>query len=141
MKIIVAVDGSEHSLRAVEWCAQYAEKLGAEVIAVHAIEMPVYATGIGFCPVPVVNTPEQEEELKRVLTEHWCAALTHANVSFKTVMNLGYPSDVICEAAKSEDADLVVVGRRGRGGFAELMLGSTSHQLAHHLGRPLVIVP
>ena len=39
------------------------------------------------------------------------------------------------------DADLVVTGKRGRGGFAELLLGSTSHVLSHHLDRPLVIVP
>ena len=141
MKIIVGVDGSEPALHAVEWCASNAEKLGAEVIAVHAIEIPVYAAGVGYCPVPVVYTPEQEDALKREMTELWCAALTRANVPFKTVVNVGYPTEVICEVVKSEDADLVVVGRRGRGGFAEFMLGSTSHQLAHHVGRPLVIVP
>jgi nucleotide-binding universal stress UspA family protein len=141
MKIIVAVDGSEHSHRAVEWCAKYAEKLGAEVIAVHAIETAVYTAGVGFTPVPAVYTPQQEDELREILTEHWCAALTQANVPFKTVMHVGYPSNVICDIARSEDADLVVAGRRGRGGFAELMLGSTSHQLAQHVGRPLVIVP
>ena len=141
MKIIVAVDGSRHSLRAVEWCAEYAESLDAEVIAVHTIETPIYSAGAGFAPLPIVYTPEHEEELKGVLTEHWCAALTQANVPFKAVLHVGYPSNVVCEIANAQDADLVVVGRRGRGGFAELMLGSTSHQLAHHLGRPLVIVP
>ena len=45
------------------------------------------------------------------------------------------------QAAKTEKADLVVTGKRGRGGFAELILGSTSHVLSHHLDRPLVIVP
>ena len=47
----------------------------------------------------------------------------------------------LLNAARDEDADLVVVGRRGLGGFAELLLGSTSHQLSQHLGRPLLIVP
>jgi nucleotide-binding universal stress UspA family protein len=45
------------------------------------------------------------------------------------------------EAAKAEQAELVVIGRRGRGGFAELFLGSTSHALTHHLDRPLLSVP
>jgi nucleotide-binding universal stress UspA family protein len=45
------------------------------------------------------------------------------------------------QAARSEGAELVVTGRHGRGGFAELVLGSTSHELSHHLDRPLVIVP
>jgi nucleotide-binding universal stress UspA family protein len=141
MKVIVAVDGSEHSFRAVDWCAKYAEQLGAEVIAVHAIETPIYGAGAGFAPLPIVYTHEEEEELKRALTDHWCAALTQAGVTFKTVVQVGYPSNVVCSIAEAEDADLVVVGSRGRGGFAELMLGSTSQQLAHHVGRPLVIVP
>jgi nucleotide-binding universal stress UspA family protein len=53
----------------------------------------------------------------------------------------GPPSAAIIKVAADEQADLVVVGRRGRGGFSELLLGSVSHQLAHHVGRPLVIVP
>ena len=45
------------------------------------------------------------------------------------------------KTADDESADLVVTGRRGRGGFAELVLGSTSYSLVHHLNRPLTIVP
>ena len=60
---------------------------------------------------------------------------------FRVVLKDSDPALAIMQAAKSEDADLVVTGRRGRGGFAELVLGSTSHVLTHHLDRPLVIVP
>jgi nucleotide-binding universal stress UspA family protein len=140
MKIILAVDGSEHSLRAVEWCATYAEKLGAEVIAVHAVQLPVLAGPFGQVPA-AVYLPVDHEMLREVLVEQWCAALGRAKVPFKPVLTEGYATDVICSVAEAEDADLVVVGRRGRGGFAELLLGSTSHQLALHVGRPLVIVP
>jgi len=45
------------------------------------------------------------------------------------------------DTANSEDADLIVVGSRGLGGFRELLLGSVSHQLTQHAGRPIVIVP
>jgi nucleotide-binding universal stress UspA family protein len=45
------------------------------------------------------------------------------------------------EFARKANADLIVTGRRGRGGFTELLLGSTSHALTHHADRPLVIVP
>jgi nucleotide-binding universal stress UspA family protein len=67
--------------------------------------------------------------------------LTLAHVAFRTVLAERYAADLIRSTAETEQADLVVVGRRGLGGFAELLLGSTSHQLAHHLDRPLVIVP
>ena len=140
MKIVVAVDGSEHSLRAVAWCAKYAERLDAEVIAVHAIELPVYPQGVGFFAMPVYS-PADREKLRDVLLEQWCEPLDRVKVPFKSVLTEGYPSNVVCSVADAENADLIVVGRRGRGGFAELLLGSTSHQLAHHVGRPLVIVP
>lgn len=140
MKIVVAVDGSEHSLRAVAWCAKYAQKLGAEVIAVHAVELPVYAAPLGIVSAPIY-LPEDHENLRDVLVNQWCEPLDRLKVPFKPIVTEGYPSNVICDVANTEDADLVVVGRRGRGGFAEVMLGSTSHQLAHHVGRPLVIVP
>lgn len=140
MKIVVGVDGSEHSLRAVAWCAKYAGALGAEVVAVHAIELPVYPSHAGFVPMPVYSPPDLEK-LQAVLVGQWCEPLTSAGVSFRPVLDEGYPANVIEATAEAENADLVVAGRRGLGGFAELLLGSTSHHLSHHLTRPLVIVP
>ncbi len=141
MKIIVGVDGSEASARAVEWCAQYAPALGAEVVVVHAVEIPVFtAPGVGYVPVPTLNEDDRER-LREVARAEWCAALTKADVPFEVDLEDGPAATVIIEKAKDVDADLVVTGRRGRGGFAELLLGSTSHQLSHHLERPLVIVP
>ena len=80
-------------------------------------------------------------ELRRILVEQWCEPLNRAKVAFRPVLAEGYPATLIREVAEAERADLVVVGSRGLGGFTELVLGSSSHQLAHHLERPLVIVP
>jgi nucleotide-binding universal stress UspA family protein len=55
-------------------------------------------------------------------------------------MEDGRPARVIADVADREDADLVVVGRRGRGGIAELLLGSVSHELTHHCDRPVIVV-
>jgi nucleotide-binding universal stress UspA family protein len=140
MKIVVGVDGSADSLRAVAWCAKVAGALDAEVIAVHAIEVPVYPPVLGYSPPPLFS-PEDHERLSEVLVEQWCEPLRRAKVPFKPVLSEAYPSNLIRETADNEDADLVVVGRRGLGGFAELVLGSTSRQLSHHLDRPIVIVP
>jgi len=141
MKIIVGVDGSAHSARAVEWCATYAAALEAEVVAVHSIEIPVYAaSGFGAVPLPMPTEPDREA-LREVVEREWCAPLAKAKVPFRVVVTDGSPAPSIMSIAEHEDADLVVTGRRGRGGFAELLLGSTSHQLSHHLNRPLVIVP
>lgn len=56
------------------------------------------------------------------------------------VVEAGEPADVIAELAERFDAYLVVVGRRGRGGLAELALGSVSHELSHNCRRPVLLV-
>jgi nucleotide-binding universal stress UspA family protein len=141
MKILVGVDGSEPSMRAVEWCAEHADALVAEVVAVHAVDLPVVVSPIspGFA-LPRFD-PADREELTRVATEEWCAPLAQASVPFRLVLRDGAPALTLMQVAKDEDADLVVTGTRGRGGFAELLLGSTSHALSHHLHRPLLIHP
>ena len=139
-RIIVGVDGSKHSDRAVQWCAENARAFDAEVLAVHCVDMPVYAGATPYYPA-LFLTAEQREELRDVVTRDWCKPLADGGVTFRTVLADGPPAAAIIKMADAEEAVLVVVGRRGRGGFAELVLGSVSHQLSHHLKRPLVIVP
>jgi len=141
MKIIVGVDGSASSNRAVAWCVAHASALDAEVIAVHSIEMPVYAaSGFGTVPLPVPSEPDHEA-IRELMERDWCAPLTEAKIPVQAIVAEGSPAAAIIAVAKREDADLVVTGRRGLGGFKELLLGSTSHELSHHVDCPLVIVP
>jgi nucleotide-binding universal stress UspA family protein len=141
MKIIIGVDGSPSSARAVEWCAAHAAALEAEVVAVHSIEMPLYAGyPFGYVSLPAPSGPDRDE-LHDGIQREWCAPLSKANVRFRVVLSDGTPAPALIAIAKEEAADLVVTGRRGRGGFAELLLGSTSHALSHHLEHPLLIIP
>ena len=141
VKVVVGIDGSEESHRAVEWCADYAAGLGAEIVAVHAIDLPVIASPMATAiPMPQFSEVDREA-LKEVATKEWCAPLSERGVPFRVVVIDGNPALAIMEVAKDEDADLVVTGRRGRGGFTELVLGGTSYALTHHLNRPLLIVP
>jgi nucleotide-binding universal stress UspA family protein len=141
MKIIVGVDGSAESARALEWCVRYAPKLEAEVVAVFAMEIPVLAAS-SFVALPPTPPPAPDrDEVRKVVETEWCAPLGKAKVAFRVVVMDGPAAAAIISLAEREAADLVVAGRRGRGGFAELVLGSTTHHLSHHLDRPLVIVP
>jgi nucleotide-binding universal stress UspA family protein len=140
-KIIVGVDGSDHAQKAVEWCAAHAPALDAEVVVVYAIDAPTY---VGAGP-PYIwlksPTPEQREAQRDLAARDWCKPLANAGVPFRVVVVDGEPAPALMEAARTEDAGLVVTGRRGHGGFKNLLLGSTGHHLSHHLDRPLVIVP
>jgi len=115
--------------------------LAAEVVAVHSIDVPLdRGYPFGYLPLPLPSEPDRDE-LHDGIQREWCAPLSKANVPFRVVLSDGPTASAIIALAKKESADLVVTGRRGRGGFAELLLGSTSHALSHHLERPLLIIP
>jgi nucleotide-binding universal stress UspA family protein len=140
-RIVVAIDGSESASRAVQWCAEHAGALGAEVVAVHALQVPLYAgSSFAYLPLPPL-TEEQRDEIVDLARRDWCGSLDERGVAFRVVLAEGAPADVVLRVADAEDAELIVTGRRGRGGFSELLLGSVSHALAHHARRPLLIVP
>jgi nucleotide-binding universal stress UspA family protein len=126
-------------MRAVQWCATHAAGFDAEVVAVHVIEAVVYI-GDSNLPMPPLSA-SQHEEIQELVTHDWCKPLADAGVPYRVLLMDGSPALAIIQAAQTENAELVVTGRRGRGGFAALLLGSTSNQLTHHLDRPLVIVP
>jgi nucleotide-binding universal stress UspA family protein len=142
MKIIVGVDGSASAAHAVQWCAKYGGALGAEVVVVYAFEAPSYDSAAMQHYFPIrLFTEDDRARLRERVARDWCSALDAASVSHRVEVLEGRAAKVIIKTAEAEDADLVVVGRRGLGGFEERLLGSTSYHLAHHLDRPLVIVP
>ena len=138
--IVVGVDGSDESDAALKWAAKLASALGAEVVAVHAIPPPAYASYPYEFSIPVEYDAEWREMVKSTFEDRWCEPLRQAGVKFKTVLEDGRPAGVICDVADRSGAELVVAGRRGRGGVAELLLGSVSRELSHHSHRPVVLI-
>src|SRR4029079_13304028 len=78
MKIVVGVDGSEGSARALGWCAAHDNRLGAEVIAVHALELPAFAASLDPLAPPPVWRPDDRARIEVVLSNEWCKQLTDA---------------------------------------------------------------
>lgn len=146
-RIIVGVDGSDGSRRAVQWASDLARAIEAEVIAVHAIAPPAapyWAPEIAVAIEPQLSEDQVQAwrtSLQRQLDREWCAPLRDAGVRFRAAVVDGHPAAVLMRVADDENAGLIVVGRRGHGGFAELVLGSVGHQLTHHAHRPVVVVP
>lgn len=136
-RIVVGVDGSENARRALSWAVEEAQLRQAGVEAVHAWELPMY---VGFGG-PVAIDPAPYEEGARALLDEEIAAVpvTGLPAPITEVVVRGSPAWALLEIAKT--ADLVVVGSRGRGGFAGLLLGSVSQQVAQHAECPVVIVP
>jgi len=140
-KIVVGVDGSAHSAAALDWAVEMAKGMHSEVIAVYAITPPTsFEAGYGAPVVPIQYDEAWRADMKKEFETVWCKPLSDAGVAYRTVIDDGRAASVIKAAADANDADLVVVGRRGRGGVAELLLGSVSHELVLHSTRPVLVI-
>jgi nucleotide-binding universal stress UspA family protein len=143
--MVVGLDGSDDSAHACHWCAALAHSLDAEVVAVHAMELPAHplVTYEGLQPIPLGADIllQWQEDRRRLVESEWCAPLRHAGVRHHALVVEGNPAAVLMETAEAQSAGLIVVGRRGMGGFDELLLGSVSQQLAQHASRPVIVVP
>lgn len=148
--IVVGVDGSAESTRALEWALAEARLRNATLVALYAYDYdPAWQTyayaeggvGVGL-PADAETLAEEahrhaEGLLEKALRE---AAEQAAGVTVtREAVADRRPARALVERSKT--ADLLVVGSRGRGGFAGLVLGSVSQQCAHHAVSPLVIVP
>jgi nucleotide-binding universal stress UspA family protein len=140
-RIVVGVEGSEHGAAAIEWAVRMSKGMGSEVIAVFAISPPVYFDAGFMAPMaPPQYDPEWRAEIKKEFERDWCKGLRAAGVKYRTVLEDGRPASVIAAVADREKADIIVVGRRGRGGVTELVLGSVSHELVLGSKRPVLAI-
>jgi len=140
--IVVGIDGSPQSLGALRFALAEAALRGAKVRAVHAWSIP-YAP-LSTAPfVVVADLPELErsvmEHAERVLDEALQQLELPEGVEVEREVAKGDATHALIRSA--ENAELLVVGSRGRGGFAGLLLGSVSQRCAHHAPCPVVIVP
>ena len=137
-RIAIGVDGSESSAAAIKWAIRLAKGMGSQVIAVYAVDIPVYL--LEPYDIPIQFDDDWRAAMKSDFENKWCKPLKIAGVKYRTVMEEGRAATVIAEVAERENADVIVVGRRGRGGVAELLLGSASHELVLHSRRPVMVV-
>jgi nucleotide-binding universal stress UspA family protein len=134
-RIVVGVDGSDGALAAMRWTAAEAAQWDADVVAVQAWEFTplVVATD---APIDLQQLrADTDTQLDRQVREIF--GDREARVERRVVEDL--PANAVLEAAA--DADLVVVGSRGRGGLKGMLLGSVSQKVVHHAPCPVVVIP
>lgn len=127
--IVVGVDGSRGSLRAVEWAAAEARRRGG-VLEIHTAYNPGYV---------FVTADDVRQAMQRIIEEATSAAAEVApDIPVRGIAHEATPARSLITA--SRDADLLVVGSRGLGGFAGLLLGSVSQKCSLHAHCTTVIV-
>jgi nucleotide-binding universal stress UspA family protein len=138
--VIVGVDGSDHSQRALEWAMHEAavRHLPLSVLTVHPAIVGYYG-GVVTSPQDLELT-EQAQAAVKAEADQVLAELDGPHPESVTVSAVhGFPVEELINASKG--ADMVVLGSRGTGGFTRLMLGSTAGQVVQHAYCPVVIVP
>jgi nucleotide-binding universal stress UspA family protein len=138
-KIVAGVDGSDASRNALRWAVAEAELRDAEVVAVHAWEVPIAPIGIPpFIALDdggmVSDIREGAEELLEKVVDE---AAGSSSVKVTPLAVEGPAAASLIDAAR--DADLLVVGSRGLGGFTSLLLGSVSHHCVTHAPCPVLV--
>jgi nucleotide-binding universal stress UspA family protein len=138
-KITVGVDGSASSVRALHWAADEARRRDAALEVVTTWHSPVLATIPAFGVQPPADqlTEEARKGLIELLRVEGITSEAGLTVLERVVEGPAAP--VLIDA--SADAELLVIGSRGRGGFAGLLLGSVSHAVVSHARCPVVVVP
>jgi nucleotide-binding universal stress UspA family protein len=124
--IVVGLDGSDGSTRALDWTIGLAEATDSHIVAVHA---------------PGIGANNATVEAARQSLEEWCAPIAHRGLTHEIRVESGDARTALEAAADATDASLLVVGTRGLGALRGLLLGSVAGYVVRYATRPVAVVP
>jgi nucleotide-binding universal stress UspA family protein len=137
-RVLVAVDGSDSSLKAARMALEVATRFGARITLVHVVPkllLPPDAYGLTIAEVEKEHRAYAERLLGQTL-----AQLTLGGMEPTKTILYGSPAEAIAEEAAASDVGLVVIGSRGHGAVARVFLGSVSDRLVHISPKPVLVV-
>jgi nucleotide-binding universal stress UspA family protein len=138
--ILVGVDGSGHSQRALEWAAKEAavRQTSLTVLTVNQAVAGFWGGTLDYAEDK--TRTRKAQEAAQAETDQVIAALGDSRPASVTVNAVhGYPAEELVNAGAG--ADMIVLGQRGAGGWARTVMGSTATKVVHHASAPVLIVP
>jgi len=142
--ILVPIDGSDCSRRAIDYASDIGSRFDAKIVLVHAINYPFGRLSVELHQYAVsehLDGPGEVEAVVEKMLETAEVRATSAGVNeIAHDSRMGDPASVILEAATSCDADCIVMGSRGLGELKGLLVGSVSHKVLQHAEVPVTIV-
>ena len=139
--IVVGVDGSDTSLRAAEKAAVLARANQAKLFLVTVVRPPEGWWGIGGAPPPPEALSAALAEGRREVLAETEAKLDLEGIDYETIEELGDPATRLMAVCEDQNADLLVIGRRGAGLFERVILGSVADRICHLAPCPVLVVP
>ncbi len=137
-RILVAIDGSDPSLKAARMAADIALRFGAQLTLVHVVPkvlLPPDVYGLTLAEVEKEHRAYAEKLLEKALS-----FLAEPGIDTTSTILYGSPAESIAEEAAAQDVGLVVVGSRGHGAVARMFLGSVSDRIVHISPKPVLVV-
>ncbi len=136
-RVLVAVDGSQVSLRAVDIAARLAKNEGAELVALHVVPRPPFE----FTGDAAAYYEEARRTAKRWLPSVERTAKTHnVGISSEIIVDASSVIEAILAYAESKNVDLIVTGTRGKTPSQRLLMGSVASGLVEYANCPVLIV-
>ncbi len=133
-RVLCPVDLSENSKQAVDFAAEMVDVMaGGELILLY-VAIPDLPASSGFAITSVESAIDEERKLLATITP------TRPDVDFRHEVRRGQPSDVICDFAEEEGADLIVMTTHGRSGLSRLLMGSVAEHVLRHAPCPVLTV-
>jgi nucleotide-binding universal stress UspA family protein len=137
-RILVAVDGSEPSLKAARMAADVALRFGSKLTLCHVV--PKLLLPPDVYGLTIAEVEKEHRAYADRLLETAVAALDEPGLDVSTTVLYGSPAEAIAEEAAVEDVELVVIGSRGHGAVARMFLGSVSDRIVHISPKPVLVV-
>jgi nucleotide-binding universal stress UspA family protein len=138
-QILVPIDFSDHSARALDTAIDLAGKFGARIHLLHSY--PQYLGAVS--PYGVVAPQSFDLECREAAlaeTEQWAEKVKAAGLAVKTLVTQVSPSEAIARAAEEMEADLIVMGSRGLTGLKHVLLGSVTERTLRVCSCPVLVV-
>jgi universal stress protein A len=137
-RILVPVDFSEYSEKALDWAMTMAEQWSAQVYLCHVIPQPSYPTMLGGADLMQVESQLRNDAETRL--QDLVSKLQGRKAATDIRISLGEPFHDICRIAEEERIDLIVMGTHGRTGVRHVLLGSVAERVVRHSPCPVLVV-
>lgn len=138
-KILVPLDFSAHSRKALNYAVKLAGQFSSTITVVNVVAPVIYAEGM-VLPAAMENLDRVSEEHARGELDKIAEEVRGHDVACDTHVLLGHPSDEIVNYAKKKETDLLLITTHGRTGLQHFLLGSTAERILRHAPCPVMVV-
>ncbi len=144
-RLLVAVDGSKQSYKAIDHAVALAEKFGSELkllSVVPILSLPTFSDEPFYAMGSLFNNQDKVKSFFNdiLIDAEAMVRSKHADIKVSTILREGRPSAIIVDVAEKDECDMIIISSRGMGGITGLVLGSTSHRVVDSCIKPVMII-